>query len=161
MAGRIDQVQDVLVAILRFVIKPDGVSFDRNAALTLKIHIVEHLILHVASTDRASQFEQSIGKRRLTVIDMRNDRKIANAGGVHLVVNVGVYVSTCFFLSINFLQEVGISEQPTDVVAREDGVVFVRRTVCPCQAQLFPNTHHRVGVFRRTRSVIELVLFII
>ena len=71
------------LAVLRFVIQPDGVRFDGDAALALEVHIVEHLRLHLAAGDGAGQLKQAIGQRRFAVIDVRDDREIANAGWIH------------------------------------------------------------------------------
>ena len=50
MAGRIDQVQlDTSCAVLRLVVHPNGLGLDRDAALALEIHRVEHLLGHLAS----------------------------------------------------------------------------------------------------------------
>ena len=49
MPGGIDQVQDVWLAILRFVIKPHGVRLNRNPPLTLEVHVVKYLRLHIAA----------------------------------------------------------------------------------------------------------------
>jgi hypothetical protein len=83
VAGRVDQIQHVRLAVLRFVVEPDCVRFDRDAALALEIHVVEHLRFHLAAGHRAGQFEQAIGQRRLAVIDVRDDREIANARWIH------------------------------------------------------------------------------
>ena len=83
VAGRIDQIQNVRLAIARFVIEPDCVRLDRDAALALEVHIIEDLRRHVAAGYRAGEFEQAIRKRRLAVIDMRDDGKIANAFRIH------------------------------------------------------------------------------
>src|SRR5436189_2155042 len=50
---------------------------DRDAAFAFEIHRIEQLILLVARVDRAGAVEQSIGKRGLAVIDMRDDAEIS------------------------------------------------------------------------------------
>ena len=52
--------------------------FDGDAAFALEVHLVEELILHAASLDRAREFEHAIGQCRLAVVDMCNDRKVSN-----------------------------------------------------------------------------------
>ncbi len=46
MTRRVDQVEDVILAVLCPVGEPDGVRLDRDAALALEIHAVEDLRLH-------------------------------------------------------------------------------------------------------------------
>ncbi len=79
VARRVDQIQHVRLAVLRFVIEPDRVGLDRDAALALEIHVVEHLRCHIAVGHRAGQFEQAVGERRLAVIDVGDDREVADA----------------------------------------------------------------------------------
>ena len=70
--GGIDQVELVDFAILGGVQHADRVRLDRYAALALQVHRIENLLLHFAH-----------GERRLPVVNMRNNRKIANARGFH------------------------------------------------------------------------------
>ena len=85
MPWRIDQIELIHHAIVGFVIQPDGVRLDGNAALPLQIHGVEHLFHHFALRQRPRGFEEPVGKRALAVIDMRNDREIPDEFGDHAV----------------------------------------------------------------------------
>ena len=78
MAGRVDQVEHVLLAVARGVVDAHGVGLDGDAALALDIHGVEHLFLHVAFGHRIRHLDQTIGKRGFAVVDMRHDREIAD-----------------------------------------------------------------------------------
>ncbi len=80
--GRVDQVELVLLAL----VGPGdahGLRLDRDAALALEIHRVEHLLAHVALGDRAGELQDAVGERRLAVVDVRDDREVANAGLLH------------------------------------------------------------------------------
>ena len=48
MAGRIHQVQLVKLAIAGRIVEPHGLRLDRNAALFLNVHIIKHLLRHLA-----------------------------------------------------------------------------------------------------------------
>ena len=78
VAGRVDQVEDVLLAVLRLVVQPDRVRLDRDAALALEVHVVEDLGFHLARLQGAGEFEEAVGQRRLAVVDVRDDGEIAN-----------------------------------------------------------------------------------
>jgi hypothetical protein len=82
VAGRVDQVQDVGVAVLRRVVDADGVGLDGDAALALDIHGVEQLLLHVALGHRAGQLDQPVGEGGFPVVDMGDDGEVADAGEV-------------------------------------------------------------------------------
>ena len=83
VAGSVDQVELVGLAVLRGVHHADGVSLDGDAALALEVHGVEHLGLHFARGERSGQLQQAVGQGRLAVVDMRDDREIADVSCVH------------------------------------------------------------------------------
>ena len=58
-------------------------SLDGDPALALEIHRVEDLRLHLTRLERAGELEQAVGQRRLAVIDVRDDREIADESLVH------------------------------------------------------------------------------
>ena len=55
-----------------------GLRLDRDAALALDVHRVEHLRLHLAVAQAAAALDQTIGQRRLAVVDVGDDGKIAD-----------------------------------------------------------------------------------
>ena len=81
VARSIDQVEDVALAVFGRVVEAHRARLDRDSALALEVHRVEELVLRLAHRERAGALEDSIGERGLAVIDMRDDRKIANRGG--------------------------------------------------------------------------------
>ena len=78
MARRVDQVEDVGLAVLGRVLDPDGIGLDGDAALALDIHRVEHLLFHVALGHRPGHLDEPVGQRRLAVVDMGHDGEIAD-----------------------------------------------------------------------------------
>jgi hypothetical protein len=78
VARRVDQVQ--LVALPGHA---DGLGLDRDPALALELHRVEHLGAHVPPGHGLRQLEDAVGERRLTVVDMGDDREVADAFQVH------------------------------------------------------------------------------
>ena len=73
MPGRINEVEFVDLAVLSLVLEACGLGLDRNAALALEIHAVEHLLAHFTVAQSAAPLNQAIGKSRFSVIDMRDD----------------------------------------------------------------------------------------
>ena len=82
MAGRVDQVEDVFLAIIGHVVDADGVGLDGDAALTLDIHGVQQLLFHVPVLDGASGLDEAVSERGFPVVDMGDDREIADMGEV-------------------------------------------------------------------------------
>jgi len=67
MTRRIHQAERISLAILGDIVKPHRLRLDGDPALALNIHIVEHLLAHLA-----------LGKRRFAMIDMGDDREVAD-----------------------------------------------------------------------------------
>ncbi len=77
VAGRIEQVEPVFLAVLRGVTHRHRVRLDRDPALAFEIHRIEELILFLAVVNRAGALEQAIRQSRFAVIDVRDDAEIA------------------------------------------------------------------------------------
>ena len=76
VARRIDQVQDELLARLVRVREAHGLALDRDAALPLDVHRVEHLVVEIAVLDELGALDEAVGERRFAVVDMRDDAEI-------------------------------------------------------------------------------------
>ena len=80
MAGRVDEIEHVILAVAGAVIEAHGLRFDGNAALALDIHGIEHLVDHFARLERPGELDQAVGKRRFAVVDMGDDGEVADIG---------------------------------------------------------------------------------
>ena len=78
VSGGVDQVQPVGPTVLRGEGERDRVALDRDAALALELHVVEHLVAELARSHAVARLDQAIGERRLAVIDVRDDAEVAN-----------------------------------------------------------------------------------
>ena len=78
VARRVDEIEDVVLAVVRRVVQADRMRLDGDAALALEVHRVEDLRLHLARLQRAGELEKAIGQRRLAVVDVRDDREVAD-----------------------------------------------------------------------------------
>ena len=78
VAGRVDQIEHIVLAVACPVIKANGLCLDGDAALALDVHGIEHLLLHFARFQPAGELNQPVGKRGLAVVDMRDDGEIAD-----------------------------------------------------------------------------------
>jgi hypothetical protein len=78
VAGRVDQVQ-----LVAFPVHAHGLRLDRDPTLALELHRVEHLLAHLAAGYRLGQLEDAVGECRLAVVDVRDDREVADAVQVH------------------------------------------------------------------------------
>ena len=74
--GRVDQVQVVGLAVRRRVGDPHGLGLDRDPALALEVHRVEHLRHVGARVDGPGELEDAVGERRLAVVDVGDDREV-------------------------------------------------------------------------------------
>jgi hypothetical protein len=80
MARRVDQVEDINLAILGLVVQSHGLGLDGDAALLLDIHGIENLLAHLPVGQAAAGLDQPVGERRLAVVDMGDDGEIADMG---------------------------------------------------------------------------------
>ena len=79
VAGRVDQVERVALAVARVVLEVHRAGLDGDAVLALEVHRVEHLAGHQPRVDGVRQLEQPVGERGFAVIDMGNDREVAQS----------------------------------------------------------------------------------
>ncbi len=56
-----------------------GLGLDGDAAFALDIHRIEHLLLHLAFAQASAGLNQTVRERRFAVIDVRDDREVADA----------------------------------------------------------------------------------
>ena len=82
VAGSVDEVERVSLPVDAHVLR-----LDRDPPLALEVHRVEVLLAHVARLDGPGQFEDAVRERRLAVVDVGDDREVANLRGhaVHCV----------------------------------------------------------------------------
>ena len=79
VAGRVDEVEPVDQAVVRRVLEADGPGLDRDPLLPLQVHRVEDLARHLPGIDRVGRLEEPVRERRLAVIDVGDDREVAEA----------------------------------------------------------------------------------
>ncbi len=60
VAGRVEEVKRVFLAVFRGVAHRDRVGLDRDPALPFEVHRIEKLVLLLALLDRARGLEQTI-----------------------------------------------------------------------------------------------------
>ena len=90
VAGRVDEVQLVGLAVARRVVDAHRLGLDRDAALALEVHRVEHLGAHRPGVDGLRHLEDAVGQRRLPVVDVGDDREVADVCLVgHVVCDSG------------------------------------------------------------------------
>ena len=89
MTRRIDEVELILLAVLALVVQPHRLRLDGDAALALDVHVVEDLRLHLTLRQRARILNQTVRNRRLAMVDVRDDREIADILILHnLLLNI-------------------------------------------------------------------------
>ena len=71
-------MQLVGLAVAGRVEDADGLGLDRDAALALEVHGVEHLGAHRPRVDGLRHLEDAVGERRLPVVDVGDDREVAD-----------------------------------------------------------------------------------
>ena len=78
VARGIDQVELIGLAVLRLIVQTHGPGLDGDAALPLQVHVVQQLALHLPLGHRVAQLDEPVRQRGFSVVDVCNDRKVAN-----------------------------------------------------------------------------------
>ena len=73
MSRSIDEVQLIGIAIVGVVVERYRLRLDGDAALTLDIHRVKHLLLELTDAQPFAQLNDTVSQRGLAVIDMGDD----------------------------------------------------------------------------------------
>ena len=79
VARRVDEVEAVDEAVGGRVLEPDGAGLDRDPLLALEVHRIEDLARHLPGIDRVGELEEAVREGRLAVIDVGDDREVAQA----------------------------------------------------------------------------------
>ena len=82
MARRIDEIQDIGLAVSRCVIEAHGIGLDGDAAFAFELHRIEDLVDHLALWYGSAELDQAVGKGRFSMIDMGDYREISNMGRI-------------------------------------------------------------------------------
>ncbi len=79
VAGGVDEVELVGLAVVGHVGHAHRLGLDGDPPLPLQVEGVEHLVLHLPRADRSRPLQEAVGERRFAVIDVGNDREVADA----------------------------------------------------------------------------------
>ena len=125
--GRVDQVQ--LVALPGHA---HGLRLDRDPALALELHRVEHLLAHLAAGDGVGELEDAVGERRLAVVDVGDDREVADLALVHGRLSVAAVephqaVRKAVLLDVAHVAEAGLLERAPERRFASSTVATARR----------------------------------
>ena len=72
MAGRIDKIELVGLAIFGRVFELNSLGLDGDSTFTLKFHGIQHLLLHFTIRQSTTCLDQPIRQGRFSMINMRN-----------------------------------------------------------------------------------------
>ena len=78
MSRGVYQVEIVDLAVARLVLQCSGLCLDGDAALTLQIHGVQHLRLHLAVGEASAELDDAVSQCGFTVVYVGDDGKIAD-----------------------------------------------------------------------------------
>ena len=78
MARGVDQVQGIGFPVVSGVVQGNGGCLDGDAPLPLQFHRVQQLLGPNPLVDGVAGFQQPVGQGGLAVVNVGNDRKIAN-----------------------------------------------------------------------------------
>ena len=94
MARCVDEIERIGLAVVGVIGQLDGAGLDRDAALTLQLHGVEDLVLHLALVHGVALLEQAVCQRGFAVVNMGDNGKIPD------VVQIG-HGTTSYFMNLS------------------------------------------------------------
>ena len=77
MTGCIYKIENVGFAVIGFVDNAYRSRLDCNATLTLKVHVIKQLRLHIPFGNGVGLFKNSVRKRTLAVVNVSNNAEIS------------------------------------------------------------------------------------
>ena len=80
VARSVNQIEVVGLPILGLVLQTDGPGLDGDATLPLQVHVVQQLGLHLPGGHRVALLNKAVGQGRFAMVNVGNDRKIADLG---------------------------------------------------------------------------------
>ena len=78
MAGCINKIELIGFTVISLVIQGDAVRLDGDAAFPFQIHGIQHLLQHFSLGQAAAYLDKSVSQGGFAMIDMRDDREVAN-----------------------------------------------------------------------------------
>ena len=78
MSGRVDQVENILLAVGCAIHRAGRLALDCDTALPLELHRVQNLILHLPLGEQARLLDDAIGERGFSVVNVGNDTKVSD-----------------------------------------------------------------------------------
>jgi hypothetical protein len=81
VAGGVDQVEFIGQAVAGLVGEAHALRLDGDAAFLFQVHGVEDLLGHLAGGEAAGGLDQPVGQGGFPVVDMGDDREVADAVG--------------------------------------------------------------------------------
>ena len=84
MPRRIDEIENIFLAVLRLIDNTNRLCLDRDAALTLKFHIIQYLRLHLPVCKETCHLNDTVCESRFPVVNMGNNTKITDFTLIYL-----------------------------------------------------------------------------
>ena len=79
VSGSINQIENILLPVIRMVNQADRLRLDGDSALTLHLDIVQHLLLHLAIGKYAGHLDHPVCQGRLPVVNVCHNTEIADS----------------------------------------------------------------------------------
>ena len=78
MSGCIDEIENIFLPVSGTIDQTDGLGLNRDTAFPLKIHVVEHLVLHLTAGEQTCLFNHAVRQRGFAVIDVGDNTEISD-----------------------------------------------------------------------------------
>ena len=86
MTRGVNQIEVINLAVFCFVGQRSSLRLNRNPALTLNVHRVQHLRLHFARGQATTHVNDAVCERGFAVVDVGDDGEVTNVFHGHYLV---------------------------------------------------------------------------
>ena len=78
MPRGVDEIQPVFMLIVRSIFERNTLGLNRDPPLPFELHRIENLLRHFTAIQAPAFLDQSVSQRRLPMVDVGDDREVAN-----------------------------------------------------------------------------------
>ena len=83
VSRRVDQVEDILLPVVRFIDRSYSLRLDGDASLSLKVHVIQDLLLHLTLRQKTGHLNDPVSQSGLAMVNMGYNTEISDFTLIH------------------------------------------------------------------------------
>ena len=78
MSGSVNQIENILAAVLGLIYRPDCLGFNSDSPFPLQIHIIQDLVLHLPAGKQTGLLDNPVRQGGFAVVNMGDNTKVTD-----------------------------------------------------------------------------------